>query len=82
MYYYGTNTQGSKWKEKYGAIFSKCIPNWKMTTYSRKFIEICNCIGIITTRKPLDNDIIKKYELIKLTKKQHKLINTLLERNN
>lgn len=80
MYYYGTNIQGSKWRGKYGAIFSKCIPSWKKTTYSKLFIEICNCIGVIATGKPLDDEIIKKYELVKLTKEQHKLVDMFLER--
>lgn len=80
MNYYGTNTQGSKWIKKYGVVYSKCIPAWKTTTYSKLFIEICNCIGVIATNKPLDDEIIKKYDLVKLTKEQHKLVDMFLER--
>ena len=77
-YYYGTNTQGSKWIEKYGAIYSKCIPSWKTTTYSGLFIEICNCIGIIATSEELDKDIINKYELVELDYKQRDLVESFL----
>lgn len=77
-YYYGTNTQGSKWIKKYGAIYSKCIPSWKTTTYSKIFIEICNCIGIIATGEELDEDIINKYELVELDYKQRGLVDSFL----
>lgn len=77
-YHYGTNIQGSQWIKKYGAIWSKCIPNWKTTTYSKLFLEHCNCLGIVSTTKPLDDEIIKKYELIKLNELQNNLVDSFI----
>lgn len=77
-YYYGTNTQGSKWFKKYGAIYSKCIPSWKTTTYNGLFIKICNCIGIIATSEELSAEIKSKYELIDLNPKQKDLVYSFL----
>ena len=78
IYYYGTNTQGSKWIQKYGAKWSECIPCWTSTTYSKLFIETCNCIGIIATGEELKKDIINKYELIELNYKQKDLVESFL----
>ena len=77
-YHYGTNIQGSQWIKKYGAIYSKTIPNWKTTTYSKLFQEHCNCIGIVSTTKPLDDEIIKKYDLIKLNETQNNLVDSFI----
>ena len=77
-YHYGTNIQGSQWIKKYGAIYSKTIPNWKTTTYSKLFQEHCNCIGIVSTTKPLDDEIIKKYDLIKLNEIQNNLVDSFI----
>lgn len=76
-YHYGTNTQGSQWIKKYGAIYSKTIPNWHSTTYSKLFQKHCDCLGIISTTKPLDEEIIKKYELIKLNELQNNLVDLI-----
>lgn len=77
-YHYGTNIQGSQWIKKYGAIYSKTIPYWTSTTYSKLFQEHCNCIGIVSTTKPLNDEIIKKYELIKLNEIQNNLVDSFI----
>ena len=77
-YHYGTNIQGSKWIKKYGAIYSKTIPYWTSTTYSKLFQEHCDCLGIISTTKPLDEEIVKKYDLIKLNETQNNLVDSFI----
>jgi hypothetical protein len=81
MYHYGTNVIGSQWYKTYGASWSKLIPNWKSTTYSILFQEICNCCGIITTSFPVTSDIITKYNLVVLTEEQEKLVDSFINFN-
>ena len=76
-YYYGTNWVGSEVIKRYGGLWSKVIPNWQRTIYSKFCERICNCKGIIVTRYPLTPDYIKEYELIILTEKQEQIVDSV-----